>query len=352
MEEISKRLVKRGFEVEVLTIDTTGELESKCVLNGVKIRRFESWQSRKISEVYYPSGMLKQYLLKNSNKYDIVHAHNYHALPALYAAQTKSSNKFVFTPHYHGEGSYFFRNLLHIPYKFFLGRGIFESADRVICVSNYEKNLVLNNIGVDEKKVTVIPNGVDLDEFKDILSKPKSFRSILYVGRLEKYKGIQYILKALPRLDEDFIVEIVGVGPYKAELIELATNLGVDSRVRFYENLSREQLLQKYVDADVFVILSLRESYGICVAEALSSGTPCIVLNSSALREWVDENSCFGIDYPPNIDVLVKLIRKVIGKIVDYKGIRKRVPSWNYVAEKVSKIYESFYEEPSEKSVI
>jgi glycosyltransferase involved in cell wall biosynthesis len=96
----------------------------------------------------------------------------------------------------------------------------------------------------------------------------------------------------------------------------------------------------------------MRESYGITVAEALSSGTSCIVSNSSALREWVDQKNCFGVDYPPNINKLVKLIHKVIGKGVDCVSIRKRIPSWDIVTENIIKIYESFYEEASEKSFI
>jgi glycosyltransferase involved in cell wall biosynthesis len=339
VEEISKRLVKEGFDVEILTVDTSGQLASKHVHNGVKVRRFKSYFPSSISEVYYPSWKLWRYLLKNSHKYDIVHAHNYHALPSLYAAQTKSSNKFVFTPHYHGAGSYFFRNLLHVPYKL-LGRGIFEKSDRIICVSKYEKYLVLNKMGVNAERITVIPNGIDLNQLKNTKRKTKGFKSILYVGRIEKYKGIQFVLKALPKIRGNVILEIVGVGAFKTELLKLVKTLGIERRVRFYQNLERKQLLQKFADADVFVMLSTRESYGMTVAEALSLGTPCVVSNYSALREWIDAKTCFGISYPPDVNELAKLIHRVLNRTVDYASIRKRVPSWDYVAEKLIEIYE------------
>jgi glycosyltransferase involved in cell wall biosynthesis len=340
VEEISERLQRKGFEVEVLTVDAFGRLPRDYLCNNVRVKSFRSFSPHPISKVFYPSWNLCRYLLKNSSEYDIVHAHNYHAFPAFYASQAKSSNKFVFTPHYHGAGSYFLRNMLHIPYKF-LGRRIFEKADRIVCVSEYEKSLVSTNLGVELDKIVVIPNGVDLDQFKDVERKTKRFKSILFVGRLEKYKGIQYILETLPKLDSDVILEIVGVGPYKGKLINLASSLGIEKRVNFFNNLSRNQLLQKYVDADVFVLLSSKESYGITVAEALLSRTTCIVSKSSALREWVDKKNCFGIDTPPNIDELRKLINKIIGKSVDEESVRKRVLSWDLVTEKLIKIYES-----------
>jgi len=71
--------------------------------------------------------------MKNSESFDIVHAHSYHAFPALYAAQAKSKNKFIFTPHFHGRGHSLLRSLLHIPYKIF-GKTIFPKADKIICV--------------------------------------------------------------------------------------------------------------------------------------------------------------------------------------------------------------------------
>lgn len=331
--------MRAGFTVDVLTIDTSGKLESECTIEGVKIRRFKSSIPSFISDIYNPSLVLWKYLLRNSSKYDIVHAHNYHALPSLFAANTKGLNHFVFSPHYHGAGSSYFRNLLHIPYKFF-GLRIFNRADKIICVSDYEKNL-LRKLSVDERRITVIPNGLNIDQFTGIQRSKRAFRRILYVGRLEKYKGIQFILEALAKLEDNIVVEIVGVGPYKGELIKLASDLRIENKVKFYYNLSQKELIQKYVDAEIFIMLSTRESYGITVAEALSLGTPCIVSNSSALKEWVDGQNCFGIDDPRDINELVNLIHRVSGKTADYGSLQKRIHSWDYVTEQVIKIYES-----------
>ncbi|MDG6223223.1 MAG: glycosyltransferase family 4 protein [Candidatus Bathyarchaeota archaeon] len=338
VEEISKRLVRNGFDVDVLTVDNTGSLSNEIIRDGVKIKRFKGCRPCGLNDVFYFSADLDLYLKKNSSDYDIIHAQNYHAFPAFYASQNICKNKFVFTPHYHGAGSYFVRNLLHIPYKF-LGGKIFENAEIVFCVSDYERNLVLSNFGVDNDKIRIVPNGFDFDDFTGNKLRNKSNTNILYVGRLEKYKGIHYIFEAFPSLDDEVNIEIVGIGPYENELKKLATRLGIEDRVNFYHSISRDRLLKKYSESGLFVLLSIRESYGITVGESLLSGTPCLVLNSSALREWVDNKNCFGIDYPVNVKRLAIMISKIIGTTVDYEEVKNKVLSWDDVTKKIIETY-------------
>jgi len=332
VKNISERLVK-NFEVSVFATDPTGKLPREELINGVKVIRFRSWAPY---EAYYFSAALKKHLAKHSDNFDIIHAHNYGALPALYAAQTKGKNKLVFTPHYHGTGHTFIRALLHKPYKF-LGKTIFKKADGVVCVSKYEKSLIVNNFKVDEKKVAVIPNGVNLKEFIGLKREKKNgCKSILCVSRLEKYKGIQYLIEVLPLLESDVVLEIVGKGPYKENLVKLVKKLNINERVKFFQELPRSELLQKYADADVFVLLSKHEAFGLSVAEALCAGAPCIVANTSALAEWIDDENCFGIDYPIDLDTLADLIRKVMGK----KVCKPAVLDWDEVANRLAELYE------------
>jgi glycosyltransferase involved in cell wall biosynthesis len=319
------------FEIHVLTTDLSGTLPNEELINGVKVRRFPSWAP---NEAYFFSYSLKKYLASNLQVSGILHAHGYGAFPALYAAQEKKDRKLIFTPHYHGTGHTLLRSLLHIPYKF-LGKKIFEKADKIVCVSNYEKGLIMNNFKVDEEKIVVIPNGVNLEEFRGLKRTKKGCKTILCVGRLEKYKGIQYLIEVLPLLESDVVLEIVGKGPYKENLVKLAKKFNMTERVKFFQELPRSELLQKYVDADVFVLLSKHEAYGLSVAEALCAGTPCIVANTSALTEWVDGGNCFGIDYPIDLDVLADLIMKVMGKRV----CKTAVLDWNEVADRLAKLY-------------
>jgi glycosyltransferase involved in cell wall biosynthesis len=333
VKEISERLTKRGFKVDVLTTDPSGKLPREEIIDGVEVRRFRSWAP---NEAYFFSPALKKWLARKSGDYHIVHAHGYSAFPALYAAETKRANRLVFTSHYHGGAHTSIRNLLHIPYKY-LGANIFEKADRVIFVSNYEKALATRRFHLDERKIVVIPNGVDTKEF-DALEKKRDNNNkvILYVGRLEKYKGVHYVVSALPKLDRRIRLEIVGKGPYKAALLKLTATLGLGDRVRFYQDLSREELLRKYSEADLFVLLSDREAYGITVAEALASETVCLVAAKSALTEWIDDKNCFGIDYPIDLDKLIALINEVIGK----KATAPHLLDWDDVTKKVIDVYQ------------
>ena len=329
--EVSERLVKKGFEVEVLTTDPSGRLKKKNFINGVKIKRFKSWAP---FESYYFSPGLRRYIKDNSNNYEIIHAHSYADLPALYAAQSKKKNILIFNPHYHGFGHTYFRNLLHKPYKY-IGRRIFEKSDKIICVSNYEKSLVKKNFNINDEKLEVIPNGVNLKEFKYLKKTKRIFKVILYVGRLEKYKGIHYLIQILPKIEDVFILEIVGKGTYKKHLINLINKLKIKERVKFYQDLPKQELYRKYIDADLFILLSKYEAFGISVAEALAAGTPCIVAKTSALREWIDNRNCFGVDYPINLDEVVKLIGKVIGK--ELSGVK--LYDWDDVVRRLCKIY-------------
>ena len=158
------------------------------------------------------------------------------------------------------------------------------------------------------------------------------------VCRLEKYKGIHYLIQALPKLSDDIVLEIVGKGPYKNDLIELTKKLNVSKRVCFFENLPWSDLLQKYADADLFGLLSEHESYGMTVGEALCAGTPCLVATKSALAEWVDNANCFGIDYPIQVDRLVKLIQEIISKRISL--IVAKLWSWEDVVTRIAALYD------------
>jgi glycosyltransferase involved in cell wall biosynthesis len=94
VREISDRLVKNGHEVEVITTDPTGKLRKSELINGVEVTRFRSLAP---GDAYYLSPQIYPYLKKNA--FDIIHAHSYHALPALFAALANPGSKLIFTPH-------------------------------------------------------------------------------------------------------------------------------------------------------------------------------------------------------------------------------------------------------------
>jgi glycosyltransferase involved in cell wall biosynthesis len=336
VKEISERLSKRGIHVEVLTTDPKGDQSSSEEINGVTIRRFKSWAP---SESYYFSNELYDYLRKNAKNYDIIHAHSYHAFPSLYVSWSKGDTIFMFTPHYHGEGHTPLRKLLHKPY-YPIGSGIFKKADKVISVSEYEKRLILKDFNLDESMIEIIPNGINKEEFKNLNRREKDHRTLLSVTRLEEYKGVQHLIRVLPQLEEDITLEIIGKGSFQSNLLSIVKDLGLQKRVTIESGINRKELLQKYVDADLFALLSRNEAYGITVAEALAANTPCIVANSTALTDWVDDENCFGINLPIQLPELSALIRKTMGKKVS--GVK--ILDWNDITDTMIKLYRTSYD--------
>lgn len=328
IRNISERLAEK-HDVSVFTTDPSRKLPREEEINGVNVRRFGSFAPNEA--FYFSLGIVGE--LKKS-VFDVVHGHGFHSFPFFFSRCAKT-RKFVVTTRYHGSGHTSIRNFLFSLYKP-LGMRILRDADDIICISNYEKNLLLSHFKIEKEKVRVIPNGITKNEFANLKKGDKrSHRTILCVARLEKYKGIHYLIEVLPKLDEDICLQIVGKGPYKNELVKLA-NKPVKSRVKFYQDLPRKELLQLYANADLFVSLSKYEAFGNTISEALASRTPCIVADTSALSEWIDGKNCFGIDYPIDVDVLVKSINKVIGREVE--GVN--LLDWDDVVKELETIYQ------------
>ena len=328
VRNISARLA-REHEVTVFATDPSGELPKEEEINGVLVRRFKSFSP---SDAYHVSFEMLRKLRRS--EFDIVHGHNYHAFPLFFSRYARKK-RFIVTPYYHGHGHTQLRDSLIRSYKPF-GQKIFREADKVIALSNHEKDLLIKSFKIDGDKIVVIPSGINLAEFKDLEKVKGKHKTILYVGRLEEYKGLQYVIQAVPLLDAGTRLEIVGNGPYKEHLIRLTKELGLEDRIDFYQGLSREELLHRYANADLLVLLSRYESFGITVAEALASKTPCIVADTSALREWIDNENCFGVDYPIIIDPLAKLLDEVIGRKVG----EVKLWDWDKVVAETVRVYE------------
>jgi glycosyltransferase involved in cell wall biosynthesis len=164
--EIARRM--REFDVEVLATDPSGKLAKAEEIEEIKVRRFKSFAP---GNAYFFSPELWSYLKRHSADYDLIHAHNFHAFPALYAALSRPK-KLVFTPHYHGHGHSFFRDILFRIYRLY-ARRIFCQADLVICVSKFEKELILKDF--KPKRVEVIPNGVNFEFMRKEKMEKRSF---------------------------------------------------------------------------------------------------------------------------------------------------------------------------------
>ena len=298
VKEISERLVKRGHEVVVHTADHGAEVEGWEMRNGVEVHRHRGFSPG--DAIHVAPGITSS--VRRSDA-DVVHAHNYHSLPIFFAALGVTDERFIVTTHYHGESANGFRDQLLSVYRPF-GRWAVEQADSVIAVSEWEQEQLRRDFGVDS---TVIPNGVDVDRFANAEPEERDRPYLLTVGRLEEYKGVQHVIRAMPEL-EKYDLLVAGSGPYREELERIAAEKGVADRVEFLGYVDDSRLPGLYAGADVYVTMSGFEAYGMTVAEALAAGTQTVVRSAAALSDWAGTTGVTAVSdmFPGSIAAAVE----------------------------------------------
>lgn len=285
VQKISEKLVSEGFDVEVLTQDSSGEYTPLEVINGVTVRRFKTCFLGLDFPIYKDT--LLKYLFKNSDKYDLIHVHNYHTFVPLYTVWSKGTNKLVFTPHYHGKGHNSIMSFLHHFY-FPIGRNLFKKVDKIICLTIFEKSLVQKHFYVPDEQIKLIPNGVDIDAIENSIPFPCDGKILLYVGRLEKYKNIHLIIKTMPYLPPEYKLIIIGNGSYKEKLLSLVINLCLADRIRILSGLSNDDVFKWYKSSSLVLNFSSQEAFGLTVLEGLAAGIPILVNDEMSLSELAE----------------------------------------------------------------
>jgi glycogen(starch) synthase len=173
-------------------------------------------------------------------------------------------------------------------------------ADQVITCSAYMRDHVSDIYGIEEERVAVIPNGIDPADLHPLEeSERASLRArfadpheklVLLIGRLVYEKGFQIALEAMPRVIEDvgnvrFLV--AGSGTHEQQLRAQATELGLDAHGTFLGWIGDDVLHSLYRIADLTVVPSIYEPFGLVALEAMACGCPCLVADTGGLREVV-----------------------------------------------------------------
>ena len=324
VREIATRLVDRGHDITVFSADAGPDVESRTVDDGVRVRRFRSAS---------PDGAFhiapQMALAVRRADADVVHAHNYHSFPLFFAALGVTDERFVVTTHYHGASASGLRDVLLSFYRP-LGRWGVRQADEVIAVSEWERERLREDFGVD---ATVVPNGLDVERFAEAEPEERERPYLLCVGRLEEYKGVQHVIRALSELPEYDLV-VAGSGPFREELERVAREEGVSDRVQFLGYVDDKRLPGLYAGAEVYVTLSEFEAYGMTVAEALAAGTPCVVQEAGALENWA-EHEAVSIVPNSSLSCVVTALRNNM-----YKSIsRDTALSWHEIANQTNRMY-------------
>jgi glycogen synthase len=187
-------------------------------------------------------------------------------------------------------------------------RWMANRADRVITCSHYMRGHVADVYGLEESRVTVIPNGIDpldlqpvddLDKLRAQFAAPEE-RLVVLVGRLVYEKGFQLALEALPGLVDrlgDVRFLVAGSGTHEQELRRQAEELGLDAHGTFLGWIGDDVLHSLYRIADLCVVPSIYEPFGLVALEAMASGCPCIVADTGGLREIVPEDERVGLRF-------------------------------------------------------
>lgn len=179
--------------------------------------------------------------------------------------------------------------------EFYLGdRWFAGSVDHWLSTSRYNAAQVEARYG---RRVQVVHNGVDVDQFKPLpraaqlrqsLGLPGDARVLISVGRLVGWKGLRVILDALAQLPQDVHYLAVGEGPDAARLREQAAQLGLAGRVHFCGRIAHDELPQVLAQADLLLQPSLgEESFGITLVEAMACALPVLASRQGGMTEIV-----------------------------------------------------------------
>jgi glycosyltransferase involved in cell wall biosynthesis len=337
VRRLAAGLVAAGDEGEVLTQNHTAIEEQ---LEGVLVRRFPLTVP---AADYRFSLALWRWLRANAGHYDLLHAHSYHALAALPAALTNRT-PLVFTPHYHGTGHSPLRAVLHPIYRP-VGRRILARSSRIVCVTRAERDLVVKHFPEARSRVVVIPNGTDPAPGSPVPETGAADlgRSILCVGRLERYKRVDRIVRALVHLDEDHRLDVVGSGPARPELESLARRLGLGDRVIFHGRLTDHAFAAVVAGASAAVSASAHEAFGMAVADAITAGLPTVASFIPAHRELAalaGSGVQLWLVNPDDEVALAAALRRAAGTD-RAENTESPLPSWTDVVASTRQVYAS-----------
>jgi glycosyltransferase involved in cell wall biosynthesis len=240
--------------------------------------------------------------------------------------------------------------LAHFFYDFTLGKLEMNTFDNIIIFSEEERRY-FSLIGLKESKCIKIPTAVNDIFFEPHMeqSLPSSRDYILYVGRIDRYKGLDTLLKTIKELRANGInLRCILVGKdydYRHELERQASKLKINDAVEIREHVPQSDLLNLYSSALITVLLSDSEGFPLCLVESLAMGTPFIGTPVGAIPELV-ETTNGGMLVPQNDPaILVEKIRNLLNDKQKWSDMSRNGKnsvsnfSWKYIAKTYYEIY-------------
>jgi glycosyltransferase involved in cell wall biosynthesis len=290
--EVARRLAQRGVDVTVLTTDASGMLPSVEYVEDVMVRRVRAWPAKR--DYYFAPEIAR---IIGQGGWDLVHVQSYHTLlaPLAMAAARRAHVPYVVTFHPGGHTSQLRNRLRGVQQR--LLRPLLAGAERLIAVARFELEMFSERLHLPREKFVHIPNGCDIKVPETQAPAAPGQRgncTIASIGRLERYKGHQHVVAALPYVLQerpDAHLWIAGAGPYEPQLRKLSSELGVENKVeiRAIPPAERGQMARELAGASLVTLLSEYETHPIAALEALTLGCSLLVADTSGLRELADQ---------------------------------------------------------------
>ena len=358
-----------GVHVDYLSrsLAKIAEVEVRCFgkdrpgPEGVKVRAYEPWdyaeqaEDRRFAKALAPLSVSLA-MMKEPIASDVVHCHTWYTFMAGFYAKQLYARPLVTTIHSLEPLRPWKEEQLGNAYKLssWMERTGVEASDRVIAVSKEMKKDILECYNIPEERVSVVHNGIDLDEYKRVESDTARQEYgiwddyILFVGRMSRQKGIFHLLEAVEGLPEDVQVVLCAGAPdteeVEREVVEKAAKWRNVRLIR--EMVPKDKIIELYSHARVFCCPSIYEPFGIINLEAMACETPVVASAVGGITEVVVDGETGFLVEPGNSCMLSRALRELLSNEglaqAMGKAGRQRVErlfSWDSIARQALGLY-------------
>lgn len=336
--DLSRLISKKGYEVVIIAPHHAGSKKSEKI-GKIKVKRFSYFFPAKLQRLCYDGGILpnikKSFLAKiqvpflmvsqyfstknliKKEKFDVLHAH--WIFPSGFLCTLLSKKyKIPLLLTIHGSDIFALRNIF---FRWIQNFTLKHSSFVTVNSSATEMEIKRRFPNID--KIYKIPMGVDFSKFrkrKAIMGSYKGKKIILFVGRLSKQKGIEYLIKAMPNVIKkvkNAKLLIIGEGQTKPELERLKNEVNLKDSIEFLGSQPREKLIDYYNLSDVVVLPALSdktgtEGLGLVLLEAMATKTAVIGSNIGGIKDIIEDNKTGLRVEQKNPDSLAKAIIKIL----------------------------------------
>ena len=285
-------------------------------------------------------------LLARRENYDIIHAHDWLTFPAAISAKKISRKPLVV----HIHATEFDRNGGNINWDIYdIEKKGMEFSDKIITVSNYTRDIVINRYGIQPGKVVTVHNAIEKTDGPEI-SGSKQFsdeKVVTFLGRITFQKGPEYFIQAAHKvLQKQGNVRFVmaGSGDLKNKIIMQVKNLGISAKVTFPGFLNNDEIKKLFSMTDLFIMPSVSEPFGISPLEALRAKVPVIISKQSGVSEVIKH--AIKVDYWD-----INALSDAIYGVLNYKTLSNLLTShgsrevnklrWEKAGKQILDIYQS-----------